>query len=250
MKSSFKGQRPQSLLKSRPLRAGSSRSSGRPWRSASPPEAHLHKSRWKRLRAGDLGHFWRRYKGPSSTVWVSLHGRSIGRVWRAAARPTARICARPVDRRSRWRCGWRFQRQSDWMYRVVATRSRHRQWKVSQPMARSRVRCRISTNRRSVRTSIPRRADPPRRDVRRLLVRGSRHGACAIDRLRRRKVGNTRPRGVRFAVAPGDDAFARPSARQCPIGDRPTARKNADFDLFRRPRQMQSRIVLQHSLMS
>src|SRR6516165_3634841 len=41
------------------------------------------------------------------------------------------------------------------------------------------VRCRISTNRRSVRASIPRRADHPRTDVKRPLVRGSLHAACA-----------------------------------------------------------------------
>jgi hypothetical protein len=43
---------------------------------------------------------------------------------------------------------------------------------------------------------------PPRTDVKRLLVRGSRHAACAIDRLRRRAAANTRPRGVRSAQAP------------------------------------------------
>jgi hypothetical protein len=58
------------------------------------------------------------------------------------------------------------------------------------------------TNRRSVRASIPRRADPPRTDVKRPLVRGSLHAACAIDRLRRREAANTRPRGVRSTAAP------------------------------------------------
>src|ERR1700680_2645094 len=60
----------------------------------------------------------------------------------------------------------------------------------------------ISTNRRSVRPSTPRRAGPPRTDVKRPLVRGSLHAACAIDRLRRREVARTRPKGARSAAAP------------------------------------------------
>src|SRR5580704_10998562 len=65
------------------------------------------------------------------------------------------------------------------------------------------VRSRISTNRRSVRASIPRRAGHRRTDVKRPLVRGSLHAACAIDRLRRREAASTRPKGVRSAAAPG-----------------------------------------------
>src|SRR5580658_9315328 len=65
------------------------------------------------------------------------------------------------------------------------------------------VRSRISTSRRSARASIPRRAGHPRTDVKRPLVRGSLHAACAIDRLRRREAASTRPKGVRSAAAPG-----------------------------------------------
>ena len=42
----------------------------------------------------------------------------------------------------------------------------------------------------------------PTNNVKRPLVRGSLHAACAIDRLRRREAANTRPRGARSAAAP------------------------------------------------
>jgi hypothetical protein len=80
------------------------------------------------------------------------------------------------------------------------------------------------------RASIPRRADHPRTDVKRLLVRGgSLHAACATDRLRRREAANTRPRRVRSAAAPCFRPTQRPG--NGPPIDRPAARKMAIWPL-------------------
>src|SRR6202044_1761141 len=95
------------------------------------------------------------------------------------------------------------------------------------------VRFRISTSRRSARASIPRRADSRRTDVKRPLVRGSLHAACAIDRLRPREAANIRPRAARSAAAPWRWKLSpdrAPGQWPAPI-DRPAARKTPIWSL-------------------
>ena len=111
------------------------------------------------------------------------------------------------------------------------------------------VHSQISTNRRSVRASIPRRAGPPRTDVKRPLVRGSLHAACAIDRLRRREAASTRPKGVRSAAAPGRWWLSPDRAPgQWPPSTAPQPAKRRS-GLFRPPTDA-TRIAWQHSLRS
>ena len=91
-------------------------------------------------------------------------------------------------------------------------------------------------------------AHPPQTDVKRPLVRGSLHAACAIDRLRRREAANTRPRGRVRCSSLEMVVFARPSARQRPrsTAPRPAKRRSG---LFRPPTDA-NRIAWQHSLRS
>src|SRR3984957_20456580 len=111
------------------------------------------------------------------------------------------------------------------------------------------VRSRISTSRRSAQASIPRRADPRRTDVKRPLVRGSLHAACAIDRLRPREAANIRPRAARSAAAPWRWWFSPDRAPgQWPPSTvpRPAKRQSGLF----RPLTDANRIAWQHSLRS
>src|SRR5271166_5372035 len=111
------------------------------------------------------------------------------------------------------------------------------------------VRSRISTNRRSVRASIPRPAGHPRTDAKRPLVRGSLHAACAIDRLRRREAANIRPRGERSAAAPWRWWFSPDRAPGQWLPSTTPRPAKCRLGLFRRPRDA-NRIAWQHSLRS
>jgi hypothetical protein len=75
---------------------------------------------------------------------------------------------------------------------------------------------------------------PPRTDVKRPLVRGSLHAACAIDRLQRREAANTRPRGVRSAATPWRWWFSpdqAPGQWPPPTAPRPAKRRSGLFSL-------------------
>ena len=91
--------------------------------------------------------------------------------------------------------------------------------------------------------------NPIRTDVKRPLVRGSLHAACAIDRLRRREAANIRPRGERSAAAPWRRWFSPDRAPgQWPPSTVPRPAKRRSR-LFRPPTDA-NRIAWQHSLRS
>ncbi len=92
-------------------------------------------------------------------------------------------------------------------------------------------------------------AGHPRTDVKRPLVRGSLHAACAIDRLRRREAANIRPRAERSAAAPWRWWFSpdRAPGQWLPsTAPRPAKRRSGLF----RPPTGANRIAWQHSLRS